>query len=346
MSDRTVDLRSDTTTRPTAAMFEAMARAAVGDDAFGEDPTVRRLQQKAAAMLGKEAALYVPSGTMGNHCALLAHVGEGDAVFFEERAHLFGGTRRASWNLAGALPHPLQAELGVPDPRQLEEAVNAARAKGQRPALVCIENTHNHSGGYAWAPEEVEAVTAQSRELGMKVHMDGARLFNAAVAMGVEAEEYARHADSVMFCLSKGLGAPVGSMLCGGAQLVEKARAVRSSLGGTMRQAGVVAAAGLVALEGMVERLAEDHRRARVLCAALQGLDGWAVRQPPNPTNFVMLESAAPGEPARGLCDELKARGVLGIARPPAKVRLVLHRHIDDDDVEFTAAAVREAAVP
>ena len=343
MSDR-IDLRSDTTTRPTAAMFEAMAHAAVGDDAWGEDPTVQRLQQAAAGKLGKEAALYVPSGTMGNACALMAHVGEGDAVFFEERAHLFGGTRRASWTLSGAAPHPLQAELGVPDPRQLEEAVNAARARGQRPALVCIENTHNHSGGYAWAPEEVEAVSAHSRELGMKVHMDGARLFNAAVAMGVEAREYARHADSVMFCLSKGLSAPVGSMLCGPEELVDKARAVRSSLGGTMRQAGVVAAAGLVALEGMVDRLAEDHRRARVLCGALQGLHGWAVWQPPNPTNFVMLESAAPGEPARALCDALEARGVLCLARPPAKIRIVLHRHIGDGDVEVTAAAVRVAA--
>ena len=344
MSDRTVDLRSDTTTRPTAAMFEAMARAAVGDDAFGEDPTVRRLQQKAAGMLGKEAALYVPSGTMGNSCALIAHAGEGDAVFFEERAHLFGGSRRSSWKLAGAAPHPLQAELGVPDPRQLEEAVGGARAQGQRPALVCIENTHNHSGGHAWSPGQVEAVAGQSRELGMKVHMDGARLFNAAVAMGVEAREYASQADSVMFCLSKGLSAPVGSMLCGPAEFVERARAVRSSLGGTMRQAGVIAAAGLVALEGMVGRLAEDHRRARVLCRALQGLDGLAAFQPPNPTNFVMLESAAPGQPAKALCDALRARGVLGLARPPAKVRLALHRHIGDDDVEFTAAAVRGAA--
>ena len=345
MSDR-IDLRSDTTTRPTAAMFEAMARAAVGDDAWGEDPTVQRLQRAAADKLGKEAALYVPSGTMGNACALMAHVGEGDAVFFEERAHLFGGSRRASWTLSGAVPHPLQAELGVPDPLQLEEAVSAARAQGQRPALVCIENTHNHSGGYAWSLDEIEAVSAKSRELGMKVHMDGARLFNAAVGMGVEAEEYARRADSVMFCLSKGLSAPVGSMLCGDAELVERARAVRSGLGGTMRQAGVVAAAGLVALEEMVDRLAEDHRRARALCGALQGLDGLAVWQPPNPTNFVMLESAAPGEPARALCDALEARGVLCLARPPAKIRIVLHRHIGDDDMEFTAAAVREAAAP
>ena len=310
----------------------------------GRTPPSSGFRQAAAGKLGKEAALYVPSGTMGNACALMAHVGEGDAVFFEERAHLFGGSRRPSWALSGAAPHPLQAELGVPDPRQLEEAVNAARDQGQRPALVCIENTHNHSGGYAWRLDEVEAVSAQSRELGMKVHMDGARLFNASVAMGVEAEEYARHADSVMFCLSKGLSAPVGSMLCGDADLVERARAVRSSLGGTMRQAGVVAAAGLVALEGMVDRLAEDHRRARVLCGALQGLDGWAVWQPPNPTNFVMLESAAPGEPAGALCDALEARGVLCLARPPAKIRIVLHRHIGDEDVEVTAAAVREAA--
>ncbi len=338
MPEKTVDLRSDTTTRPTQEMRQAMAQAAVGDDAYGEDPTVNQLQDLAAAKLGTEAALYVPSGSMGNRCALTTQTNPGEAVLFEEHAH---PSVCAAGEYAGVQTYPLAAEYGMITPAQVREMVNAARADGARPTLLCVENTHNFSGGAAWLPADLEKLCGTAREHGLKVHMDGARLFNAAVARGVEVQEFTRGVDSVMFCVSKGLSAPVGSLLCGSRELIDQARTVRKDLGGNMRQAGVIAAAGIVALENMVERLEEDHRLAHYLFKKLQPISGIKATQPPTPTNFVMVDVSALGWKAENLTEKWKAVGILAHPRPPTRTRLVVHRHLTAEDADYVATTTR-----
>jgi threonine aldolase len=342
MAERTVDLRSDTTTRPTDAMREAMEAAEVGDDAFGEDPTVNRLQDLAAAKLGMEAAVFVPTGTMGNGLALLIHTEPGDTVLCHERSHLFG--REPFHTTSGIKPKTFAAAVGVITPDELTEIVQTARSSGERPSLLSIENSHNYSGGYAWLPEEVETTASAARDLGLKIHMDGARIFNSCIALRVDVRDYAKHVDSVMFCVSKGLSAPVGSLLCGSADFIEAARKMRSGIGGTMRQAGIVAAAGIVALETMVDRLAEDHEHARLLFEGLKSVDGISARQPPNPTNFVMADAAELGWTSSDLSGRLAPEGVLVIERPPKDLRLVLQRHLGPEDVDYTVEAFRRVA--
>ena len=339
MSERTVDLRSDTVTLPTQEMKDAMMDAALGDDGYGEDATVNRLQELAAEKLGMEAGLYVPSGTMGNACALFAHTRSGDDVFFEERAHLFAGARGDFAVLNGVRPHPMQAEFGVIQPEQLDEVINSEDVS--QPSLLCIENTHNGSGGSAWAPAEVEAVSKAARAHGLKIHMDGARIFNAVVAHRVDVKDYTRHIDSVMFCVSKGLSAPVGSLLCGNHSFIDEADAVRKRLGGGMRQAGIIAAAGVVALEKMVDRLANDHEIARLLCTGLEEIEGIKVQQPPTPTNFAMVNVEGLGWRSESLIEKWKACGILANPRPPAGARLVAHRHITREDVAYVVDATR-----
>ena len=339
MSERTVDLRSDTVTLPTQEMKDAMMDAALGDDGYGEDATVNRLQELAAEKLGMEAGLYVPSGTMGNACALFAHTRSGDDVFFEERAHLFAGARGDFAVLNGVRPHPMQAEFGVIQPEQLDEVINSEDVS--QPSLLCIENTHNGSGGSAWAPAEVEAVSKAARAHRLKIHMDGARIFNAVVAHRVDVKDYTQHIDSVMFCVSKGLSAPVGSLLCGNHSFIDEADAVRKRLGGGMRQAGIIAAAGVVALEKMVDRLAEDHEIARLLCAGLEEIEGIKVQRPPTPTNFAMVNIEELGWRSESLIEKWKACGILANPRPPAGARLVAHRHITREDAAYVVEATR-----
>ena len=338
MPARTVDLRSDTTTRPTREMRQAMLQAAVGDDAYGEDPTVNQLQELAAAKLGMEAALYVPSGSMGNRCALTAHTNPDEAVFFEQNAH---PSVRDVGDYAGVKAYPIETEYGMITPAQVREKLDAAGGAGARPTLLCIENTHNFSGGAAWLPADLDELCNSARQYGLKIHLDGARLFNAAVARGVDVKEFTRHLDSVMFCVSKGLSAPVGSLLCGSRSFIEAARIERKNLGGNMRQAGVVAAAGIVALENMVERLAEDHRLAHNLCEKLQPISGIKASQPPAPTNFVMVDVAEMGWKAEDMTAKWKALGILAHPRPPTRIRLVVHRHINSEDIDYVAAATR-----
>ena len=342
MADRTVDLRSDTTTRPTAEMRAAMQAAEVGDDAFGEDPTVNLLQEKAAERLGMEAALLVPTGTMGNGLALLVHTEPGGTFLSHERGHVMG--RAPFHTAAGIEPRTFATEFGVIAPDELAGLVQSDRAAGGNPSLLCLENSHNHSGGYAWLPEEVAAAAGAAHDLGLKVHMDGARLFNSCVALGVEPRQYAGQVDSVMFCVSKGLSAPVGSLLCGSGEFIDKARKVRSSIGGTMRQAGTVAAAGIIALDRMVDRLAEDHRHAGMLCEGLAEIEGITPRQPPNPTNFVMVDAAGLGWSSSDFGEQVAAEGVLAIQRPPNDLRLVLHRHLGPEDVELAIEAFARVA--
>ena len=342
MTERTVDLRSDTTTRPTEQMRQAMRAAEVGDDSFGEDPTVNRLQGLAATILGMEAAVFVPSGTMGNGLALLVHTNPSDTILCHEKAHIMG--RELFHRAAGIVPQTFATEFGVLLPDELAELMQIAARSAAKPSLLCLENSHNFSGGYAWSPAEVAAAANAARDCGLKIHMDGARIFNSCVALGVEAREYCRHVDSVMFCVSKGLSAPIGSLLCGSADFIEAARRLRSGLGGTMRQAGIAAAAGIVALESMVDRLAEDHEHARLLCEGLRTIDGLTSRQPPNPTNFVMVDATELGWSSADLRDRVNSAGVQVIERPPHDLRLVLHRHIGRDDVEFAVEAFRRIA--
>ena len=340
MPERTVDLRSDTVTLPTQEMKEAMMEAALGDDGYGEDATVNKLQELAAEKLEMEAGLYVPSGTMGNACALFAHTDSGDDVFFEERAHLFAGARGEFAVLHGVQPHPMRAEFGVIQPKELDELINSEGVS--QPSLLCIENTHNGSGGSAWTPAEVEAISTAARVHGLKIHMDGARIFNAVVAHGVDVKDYTRHIDSVMFCVSKGLSAPVGSLLCGSRTFIDEADAVRKRMGGGMRQAGIIAAAGIVALEKMVDRLEEDHKTARLLCTGLEAIEGINVPRPPTPTNFAMVNIEELGWRSESLIEKWKTCDILVNPRPPAGARLVVHRHITHDDVTYVVDTTRQ----
>ncbi|NKB65430.1 MAG: aminotransferase class V-fold PLP-dependent enzyme [Candidatus Latescibacteria bacterium] len=344
MTQRQVDLRSDTVTRPTEKMRAAMMAAPVGDDAYGEDPTVRRLEEMAAAKVGMEAGLYVPSGSMGNRCALVAHTRPGDEVVYGAGAHAFFGARAEAAVQACLAARSLPVDFGVIRPQQIDEVMAQANPNRARPALVWMENSHNLSGGSAWLPTQVEALGTAVHRHGLKLHIDGARIFNAAVAVGADVQQFTRHADSVMFCASKGLSAPVGSLLCGGRNFIERARVVRTRLGGTMRQAGVIAAAAAVALETMVERLAQDQAHALLLHQGLLAIDGLQSIQPPQPTNFCTVDCSGWGWSGQELVDAWKTRGILAHPRPPHRVRLVFHRHIDAADVEYVLDCTQRLA--
>ena len=339
--DGSVDLRSDTVTTPTPAMRRAMAEAEVGDDLYGEDPTVNRLQELAAAMVGKEAALYVPSGTMANQLALRLLGRAGTEVLCSDRAHIRQYEAAAAAHNAGVQLRTLADADGTFPPEAVDDAAAGPAHHLPPISLVAIENTHMPSGGRPWTPEQVEAVAVAARRHGLALHCDGARIFNAAVALGVPAPALAGPADTVMFCLSKGLGAPVGSLLCGPADLIAEARVDRSRLGGGMRQAGVIAAAGVVALETMVERLADDHGRARRLAEALAERFPGSVDPGTVVTNIVCADAGAlPG----GLLDSLARDGVRAGTIDPHTVRFVTHKDVDDADLDRAVAAFDKAA--
>jgi len=330
-----VDLRSDTLTHPTEAMREAMRRAAVGDDVYGEDPTVNRLEELAAARVGKEAALYVPSGTMANLVAIMAQAQPGDEALLEEQAHIYR-VEGSLVPIAGVIPRLVPGVRGAISPAVLRAVLDASRTP---PRLLCLENTHNLAGGTVLSPQQTADLCTVAHEHGLRVHLDGARIFNSAVAQGVAARDLARDVDSVMFCVSKGLSAPVGSVLCGSREIISRARGFRKFLGGGMRQAGVIAAAGIVALEEMVDRLADDHRRARTLAAQLAQIPGLRVDLATVQTNIVMVEVDDAPALARRLADRQVRSFPLGASR----IRLVTHRHIGDADVEHAVAAFRDA---
>ena len=329
-TDGTVDLRSDTVTLPTPAMRRAMAEADVGDDVYAEDPTVNRLQELAAAMVGKDAALYVPSGTMGNQIALRLHCRPGTEVLCPERAHLRQYEAAAAARNAGVQCRPVADAAGTFTAGDVDFAVAGAAHHLPPLSLVSVENTHMPSGGRPWRPAELEAVAAAARGHGLPVHCDGARIFNAAVALGVPAADLAAPADTVMFCLSKGLSAPVGSLLAGPADLIAEARAERARLGGGMRQAGVIAAAGIVALETKVDRLAEDHARARQLAVALAERFPGSIDPATVLTNIVCADARClPAD----FVDALGREGVRAGTIDQRTVRLVTHKDVDDDDL-------------
>jgi threonine aldolase len=336
-----VDLRSDTVTRPTPEMRRAMAEAEVGDDAYREDPTVRRLESLAAGLLGKEAALYVPSGTMANQLALRVLARPGTEVLCGERAHVYRYEHAASAVNAAVQLRPLPDALGTLDPDDVARA--AAAQQHHLPAIsaLFVENTHMPACGRPWRTAELDAVTAVAHEHGFAVHCDGARIWNAAIALGVAPSALTAGTDTTMFCLSKGLSAPVGSVLCGSRAIVDEARAQRSRLGGGMRQAGVIAAAGVVALEMMVERLAEDHARARRLADTLAELFPGSVEPTAVETNIICARAAAfPVD----LLDALSAEGVLAGTIDVDTVRFVTHHDVDDAGIARTVDALHGIA--
>jgi threonine aldolase len=345
----TVDLRSDTVTRPTEAMYAAIASAPVGDDVMGEDPTVERLEAAAAARLGKAAGCLLPSGTMANLAALMAHTRRGDEVILEAESHVFY-YEAAGMAVAGSLmPRTLRGQQGALDPDEVAAAIRTEDVHFPRTGLVCLENTHNRAGGTVISVAQTQAVCAVAHAAGVPVHVDGARIFNAALALGVDAAALVADADSAMFSLSKGLSAPVGSVLVGDAAFISAARRARKLLGGGMRQAGIIAAAGLVALEQMVDRLAEDHLHARLLAERLAATPGIVVDLATVQTNIVNLRTEPSGLDAPTFAARLRERGVLAGARDAWTIRMVTHRHISASDVETAAdavgAIVGEAAV-
>jgi threonine aldolase len=337
-----VDLRSDTVTRPTPAMRRAMMEAEVGDDVFGDDPTVQALERRVAALAGKEAALYVPSGTMGNQLAIKCHTEPGDAVLLELESHIFLYEQGGLGANSGCLAQIVAGERGALAPEQVVAAVrDPADDHAARLALVCVEDTHNRQGGVIVPLERLQAVAEAARAHGAAVHLDGARLWNASVATGVPVREWAATADSVMMCFSKGLGAPVGSILAGPGAFVRRARRVRKRWGGGMRQAGILAAACLHALDHHVERLAEDHRRAKTLAAGFARAPGVRVIEPETNIVIVTLEHAAL-EPAEVL-RALEARGVRMVAFGARRLRAITHLDVDDGGVERAVAGFGEA---
>ncbi len=329
-----IDLRSDTVTRPDAAMYEAMCRADLGDDVFGDDPTVQALEAAAAERLGKESALFVPTGTMGNAAAIGAWSRPGDEILIEAGAHSFNFEAGGGARLWGVQMRPLASEGGRVPLDALESAVRPDDVHCPRTRLLILEQTNNVAGGRILPVDYLDAVREFCRERNLRFHLDGARIFNAAVASGVRVAEYASRADSVMFCLSKGLGAPAGSVIAGPSEFIVECRRLRKVLGGGMRQAGVLAAAGLHALEANVARLADDHARARRFAATLSEAELPGVRVLAPETNMVYLYS--PGDPAP-LVAEMKADGLLAVNMFGTAVRFVFHKDVDDGEAERAA---------
>ncbi len=336
-----IDLRSDTVTHPTPAMRRAMAEAEVGDDVYGEDPTVGRLEEMAAERMGKQAALFVPSGTMANLAAILAHCGRGEEVILGDVSHTFLYEAGGSAAVAGVHPRTLpNLRDGTLDLAAIEEAIRPDDPNHPVTRLICLENTHNRCGGSVLSVEYTRRVGELASRHGLRLHLDGARIFNAAVALGVPARELADPVDSVSFCLSKALCAPVGSLLCGDEAFIGRARRARKLLGGGMRQAGILAAAGIVALEEMVDRLAEDHARARRLAEVLRELPGLSLEWDPPPTNMLYLRFGEKAKiNARETVDAMRARGIRLSALTDDRMRLVVHYWIDDGALEQVIGA-------
>ncbi len=335
----------DTSTEPTASMRDAMRDAAVGDDVYGRDPTVTELEAAVAALLGKEAAVFVPSGTMANLAAILAQTRRGDGVVLEEQSHLARAEAGGVAVVAGCMPLTVGAPRGVLSAADVEPVLLPPDDHRPQPTLLCVENTHNRGGGAVTPPAAMAGLRALCDERGLRLHLDGARIWNAAVALDVDPAVLAADADSVACCLSKGLGAPVGSLMAGSAELVARARRARKLLGGGMRQAGVLAAAGLVALDGWRERLAGDHRRARLLAERLASLPGIEVEPEAVETNIVLVRLGGGGD-AWALADRLLDRGLACSASSATTLRFVLHHQISDADVERLAAVLADQLEP
>ena len=330
-----IDLRSDTMTQPTEAMREAMANAEVGDDVFNEDPTIHRLQELSAEKLGMEAALFLPSGTMANLVSLLAHCGRGDEVILGDRSHIFLNEVGGLSALGGIHPHTLpNRDDGTIPLEALESAIRHNDLHYPPTRLICLENTHNYCFGSPLTPHYMDSVAELAHKYGLKVHVDGARIFNASIALSIDIKELTRQADSVMFCMSKGLSAPVGSVLCGTRDWVEKARKWRKMVGGGMRQAGHLAAAGIVALETQVDRLSEDHHNAKILAQGLKNLPGILIDPANNPTNIIFFKLDHPKVTPESFLTEMDFHGVKLLLMEGGVFRAVLNRMVTQEHTE------------
>jgi threonine aldolase len=337
-----IDLRSDTVTRPTAQMRAAMAAAEVGDDVYGEDPTVNLLEQRAAEIFGREAALFVPSGTMGNQIGIRLHTQPGQEVIAESRAHILDWEMATTAVFSGCLVRAVFAERGILTWKQIEPAIYARGAFRAATGLIEIENTANLAGGRCTPLPILEEIWENAKERKLPTHLDGARIFNAATALGVDVRALTRGFDTVMFCLSKGLGAPVGSMLVGSAELIARARIFRKALGGGMRQAGILGAAGLIALEQGPKRLHEDHANARLLAEALSHIECVEIDLNAVETNIVIFRLVHSRLSAAELVARLQARGILASAFGPDAIRLVTHLDVDRTACVTVADALAE----
>ncbi len=334
------DFRSDTVTRPTEEMRKAMYNAEVGDDVLGDDPTVIKLEELAAEVTGKEAALFVPSGTMGNTIAVKLGSVEGTEVILEEKCHIYNFEAANMARYAYVMPRPVKSENGQMPVEEIKANIKTVlREHIPGTSMICLENTHNYHGGAPLPLNYIEEVSKIAKDNKLHFHLDGARMFNASTALKVDVKEITKHFDSVMFCLSKGLCAPVGSMLVGDKEFIKKARFLRKSLGGGMRQAGILAAAGIIAIEKMTKRLEEDHIRAKKLAEGIADLKGIKVDLESVQTNFVMveLETMSSFEFLR----ELEKEGVLALPFSETRVRFVIHNDIDDNDVEKAIKVIR-----
>jgi len=337
-----IDLRSDTVTRPTPAMRKAMAGAEVGDDVFGEDPTVNRLQERAAELLGKEAALFVPSGIMANQLAVRLLTHPGDEVIIESQAHIFHYEAGAGGALSGIQFYPLPGAYGVLKEDQVADAIRTDEYYLPPTRLICLENTHNRGGGTIYPIEKIKAVAKIARSRGVAMHLDGARIFNASVASGIPAAEYAKPFDTVSFCLSKGLGAPIGSMICTTTGRLPLLRRLRRMFGGGMRQAGILAAAGLYALEHNIKRLAEDHTHAKKLATALADLPGISIDPERVETNIVIFDISKTRYAPPQAVEALKEEGVLVVPFGKTLLRAVTHLNISEKDIEKAIMVFRK----
>lgn len=344
MHERVIDLRSDTVTKPDHKMRAAMAQAEVGDDVYGEDPAVNRLEQRAAEIFGKEAALFVPTGTMGNTIAVKLHTRHGEEVICESRSHVVDWELSMMAWFSGCLARPIPTEDGILSWKQIEAALRPKGAHNAPTSLICLEDTHNIAGGTVYRLEMIDEICAEAHARGLKVHIDGARIFNAASATHTPVSRIARAADSVMFCLSKGLGAPVGSLLAGRAEDIAQGRLYRKSLGGGMRQAGVLAAAGLIALEESPAHLDRDHENARYLAQQIAEIPGVEIDPARVATNIVVFDISGLGISTQEFSDRLRSRGVLANGIDGAHMRMVTHRDVDRRDCEDAAHALAEAA--
>lgn len=335
-----VDLRSDTVTKPTPEMREAMYRAEVGDDVYGEDPTVNKLEELSAAKLGFAAGLFVGSGTMGNLVGVLTHIHKGEEVILEEESHIYYYEAGGISALGGAMPRLIKGERGRITPQMVREAHRGPNIHFPVPTLLCIENTHNRGGGSVTRPAQMAATIDCAHELGLKVHIDGARIFNAAAACGCDVKEVVKGADSVQFCLSKGLGAPMGSLLVGSREYIDQARRWRKMIGGGFRQVGVVAAAGLVALESMTDRLAEDHRLAKKLAEGLAEIPYLTVNPDEVETNIVVIHLNEDIITVPQFLLRLKEHGIKVNGYGGNRVRFVTHFDVQEADIDYTLQCI------
>jgi threonine aldolase len=337
-----IDLRSDTVTKPTPAMRKAMAEAEVGDDVYGEDPTMNALQEKVAKLLGKESAIFVPTGTMANQLAIKAHTQPGDEVIIEATSHAYTFEGGGGAALSGAQCYTLRGERGILDASRIEPAIRPSDHHYAVTRLISIENTHNRGGGSIYPIEKMRDIYQLAKPKGLAVHLDGARLWNASVATGIRLHQYAQYADSVSVCLSKGLGAPVGSLVTGSKTFIDRVHRFRKMFGGGMRQAGILAAAGIYAIDHHFKRLAEDHENAKRLVLGLKEMKGISIEQEPVETNIIIFDVSGTGKTPVQVRDAMKKEGVLMNAVSPTQIRLLTHLDVTRKDIDTALKAFRK----